>query len=153
MIDVLPMHDGNSSITTTVSISDGDLSNNVPVEGQLPNEEVNQIQPHDGEPDLNQNNFHGLGLGMYNIMSAYPEDEELEPPVAAANVDLLANINLEEPLIAAVHLAVAATAISDVAVQLTVMSECEPVVVPEGIHVEGSAVAVLKDVDKHESYS
>lgn len=123
VIDMLPVHDGNSSITTTVSISDGALSNNVHVNGQPSNEEVNQII-------LQQNNIHDLGLGLNNIINAYPDDEEPELPVIAANEVLLVNEIIEEPQIAATPLVAVATAISNVAVHISVDA-----VVPDAVAI------------------
>lgn len=40
----LPLHDGISSFTTTVSLSDGAFSNNAPLDGLVPSDEVNQVQ-------------------------------------------------------------------------------------------------------------
>lgn len=99
------------------SISDDAFSNNAPMGGHLPNEEVNQIQPLTGLQVFEQNNIQDLGLGINNIMRAYPEDEELDQPASPVNNILHANVNIEEPQIAAVPMVDVATVVSDVAVQ------------------------------------
>lgn len=61
----------NSSITTTVSLSDGILSHNA-LGGNPLNEEVNQVAIAEMQAPL--------GIGMQNLLQAYPPEEHEEEP-------------------------------------------------------------------------
>lgn len=112
----LPVHDGIRSVTTTVSLSDGAFSNNALVDGQLPSEEVNQIQAVENVQEL------GLGIGMVNLMQAYHDIEDLEHVEAhqdAANVTV-ANVDVaNEDLLQQRDIA-AAVESTEAAVKITV---------------------------------
>lgn len=87
-----PMHEPNSSITTTVSFSDGFFSHN-----SIPSGEVNQlvhVQPAIPPPLV------GLGVGLANLMEAYPE-EDLDMHAAGDELPIIAealiSVAQEEP--------------------------------------------------------
>lgn len=65
--ELMPHLEGNNSITTTVSISDGALSHNID------SDEVNQVAPL-GIGNIPQHDF--VRVGLLNLMQAYSSDEE-----------------------------------------------------------------------------
>lgn len=138
-----PVQDGNSSITTTVSISEGDISANVVHGVYQGNEEVNQLV-------IPQNNFQVLGAGPINIMAAYPLDNEAPienlPPLLQQQgveqgnaVELLAAAPLVAPADNALPLvALADNALPMVAPAENAAVEMDPADEMQAVHIEVS---------------